>query len=356
MNDLHYAVVVGINRYPAIGDLQGARGDACRFRDWLVEPGGGSLPEANVHLVTATKEDELTDDFLNAVPTKEYVDRALYRAHTAAGEAVRARPEEERSDAWRATRLYVFLAGHGFSPTNNSDAALLMANAARDYMGSHVAVRQYLNWYESASPFHEVVFLADCCRTRFGGVEVFAPPFTGSTEAPEDVDYFVGFATSLGDPAYEEQNPDRDRARGHFTTAVLEGLRGAKPTPEGTVTSDSLADFVGPCVRARTKEALIPQKAKFIKGTNTPMIFAEGLERSADPVTLRFPAGFRGWVQLRGGDLDESPLRLHVEAEESVEKLAAGYYRATPESWTAPDFRNGGFFEVLTGGGNGVQL
>lgn len=188
------------------------------------------MPAANVHLVTATEEDERTDDFLSAVPTRDYVDRALYRSHTAVGKAVRARPEEEQSDAWRATRLYVFLAGHGFSPSNNSDAALLMANAARDYMGSHIAVRQYLNWYESASPFHEVVFLADCCRTRFGGVEAFAPPFTGSTEAPDDVDYFVGFATSLGDPAYEEQIADRDGARGTSRPRSWKGC-GARAPP-----------------------------------------------------------------------------------------------------------------------------
>ncbi|MEV0321427.1 hypothetical protein ACIBKX_34395 [Streptomyces sp. NPDC050658] len=351
MNDLHYAVVVGINRYPAIGDLQGARGDAGRFRDWLVDPQGGAVPEANVHLVTATKEDELTDDFLCAVPTRENVDKALFRSHRAVMEATRDRPE-----AWRDTRLYVFLAGHGFSPSNNSDAALLMANAARDLMGNHIAVRQYLNWYESASPFHEVVFLADCCRTRFSGVEAFAPPFTGNTEAPEDVDYFVGFATSLGDPAYEEQSPDRDRARGHFTTAILEGLRGAKPTPEGTVTSDSLAEFVGPSVRARTQAALVPQQARFIRGSSTPMIFTQGLASPGDAVTLRFPDGFRGWVQLRGGDPGEPPLRLHVEAAECVEKLKPGLYRATPESVSAADFRDGGFFEVVTGGGNGVQL
>lgn len=356
MNDLHYAVVVGINRYPAIGDLQGARGDACRFYDWLVDPGGGAVPAANVHLVTATEEDERTDDFLSAVPTRDYVDRALYRSHTAVGKAVRARPEEEQSDAWRATRLYVFLAGHGFSPSNNSDAALLMANAARDYMGSHIAVRQYLNWYESASPFHEVVFLADCCRTRFGGVEAFAPPFTGSTEAPDDVDYFVGFATSLGDPAYEEQIADRDGARGHFTTAVLEGLRGASATPAGTVTSDGLANYVTTSVRARTGGALVPQQARFITGASAPMVFTRGVEDPSAPVTLRFPEGFRGWVQLRGGAPGEPPIRLHVDAAESVEKLKPGMYRAMPESVNAVDFRDGGFFEVMTGGGNGVQL
>jgi uncharacterized caspase-like protein len=353
MNDLHHAVVVGINRYPAIGDLQGPRGDALRFRDWLVDPTGGAVPEANVQLVTASDEDELAADVMSAVPTRENVNHALYGALRAVRLAIADRPEEERYEAWRRSRLYVFLAGHGIAPFGG-DAALLMANAAIDLLGNHIAVRQYLNWYESASPFHEVVFFADCCRTRFGGVAAFGPPFTDTTEAPEEVDCLVGFATSLGDPAYEQQHPDPDLARGYFTTALLEGLRGASATPEGTVTSDSLADYVVRHVVDRTR-GLIPQEARFIRGTSAPMILARGLEAGTFPVTLRFPDGFRGWVQLRGRDVD-APRRLHVDAVESVEKLAPGFYRVTPESVTAVDFRDSGFFEVVTGGGNGVQL
>ncbi|WP_030573241.1 hypothetical protein [Streptomyces aureocirculatus] len=80
MNDLHHAVVVGINRYPAITDLRGARGDA---------------------------------------------DHALYRTNTAARAAV-----EGDAAAWPGTRLYVSLAGHGTAPFGG-DAALLVGRGVR---------------------------------------------------------------------------------------------------------------------------------------------------------------------------------------------------------------------------------
>jgi hypothetical protein len=47
-NELHYAIVVGINRYPGIGDLSGARAGAEQLAAWLSDPDVGSLPKANV--------------------------------------------------------------------------------------------------------------------------------------------------------------------------------------------------------------------------------------------------------------------------------------------------------------------
>ena len=44
-------MVVGINQYPAISNLQHACQDAADFHDWLVN--GAGVPGANVKLVTA---------------------------------------------------------------------------------------------------------------------------------------------------------------------------------------------------------------------------------------------------------------------------------------------------------------
>ena len=57
MNDLHYGVCVGINRYPAYPDreLAFARADALAFREWLVAPDGGELPTDNAKMVMATE-------------------------------------------------------------------------------------------------------------------------------------------------------------------------------------------------------------------------------------------------------------------------------------------------------------
>ncbi|MGH4031913.1 caspase family protein [Actinomycetota bacterium Odt1-20B] len=349
MNSLHYAVVVGINRYPAISDLRGPRGDAQRFAEWLVDPAGGDVPAANVTLVAATEEDEQVTDYTCAKPTTANVVRALIRAHDAVRQAL-----EERPESWAETRLYVFLAGHGIAPFGG-DAALLMADAAMHMLGNHIAVGKYVEWYESASPFHEVVFFADCCRTRFGTVAPFAPPFTETNETPDKVNWLIGYAASLGDPAYESLPADPDQARGYFTTALLEGLRGAggATVTDGAVTSDKLRNYVQQHVLERAR-GVVSQRATFRTQLSEPLVLARLQGNGAYPVTLRFPAGFRGWVELRGR-LDE-PRRVFVEKDESVESLVPGLYRMIPDSDMAPDFRNDGFFEVVTGGGNGVQF
>jgi hypothetical protein len=49
MNELHFGLCVGIDRYPGFPgrDLSSASGDARSFRDWLVAPAGGALPAGN---------------------------------------------------------------------------------------------------------------------------------------------------------------------------------------------------------------------------------------------------------------------------------------------------------------------
>jgi hypothetical protein len=58
VNEHHYAVVVGINRYPGLSDLRGARADAGAFADWLERPDGGAVPPANVNFGTASATPE----------------------------------------------------------------------------------------------------------------------------------------------------------------------------------------------------------------------------------------------------------------------------------------------------------
>jgi hypothetical protein len=62
-NEHHYAVVVGINRYPGIRDLQAARRDAEDFANWLRDPSGGALPDDDDHIieVPASTDEEVLD-------------------------------------------------------------------------------------------------------------------------------------------------------------------------------------------------------------------------------------------------------------------------------------------------------
>jgi KaiC/GvpD/RAD55 family RecA-like ATPase len=68
MNDLHFAVVVGIDLYPGIRNLNSARGDAQAFSDWLKDAAGGALPGANVQLIL---EQGPFDTAESAKPTRD---------------------------------------------------------------------------------------------------------------------------------------------------------------------------------------------------------------------------------------------------------------------------------------------
>src|SRR3989337_3461357 len=110
LNDLHYAVVVGINRYPGIGDLSGARADAEALGEWLRDPDGGGLPASNVKTVSVTETEEAGfAGARGARPTRDEIDYALQDVR----DAVRTKLGADQQ-LWEKTRLSLYVAGHGF--------------------------------------------------------------------------------------------------------------------------------------------------------------------------------------------------------------------------------------------------
>src|SRR5437764_1445502 len=110
MNEQHYGVVVGINRYPGLpSSLRFARGDADAFRKWLIDPDGGSVPKANVLQVVAAKraESKFTDP-ADARPTQAQVFGALRDVNARAKTKIADDPNE-----WLRSRLYLYVSGHG---------------------------------------------------------------------------------------------------------------------------------------------------------------------------------------------------------------------------------------------------
>src|SRR4051812_18328199 len=108
MNDLHFGVVVGIDRYPGIEDLCYARSDAIAFHTWLTDPAQGAVPEDNTALITAPP-DARFETAADARPTQRQVNDALL-GFTRAATRVAA------GGGWARTRLYLYVAGHGYAP------------------------------------------------------------------------------------------------------------------------------------------------------------------------------------------------------------------------------------------------
>ncbi len=346
MNDHHYAVVVGINRYPGLSDLTGARADAEAFATWLEDPAGGGLPAKNVTRVMATAQEEATfGDPGGARPVREQIEDALADAATAVRAAVKADP-----GVWDETRLYVYVAGHGLAPSGG-EGALYLANARED-ASRHLELAEYRKWCTRCAYFHEVVFFADCCRTRDSTTRVLAPTLT-DCDAPFDnrpTTWVVGFGSGLGDPTYE------DHARGYFTRALIEGLTNAKPDETGAVTAATLAPYVKTTVAEETKKKRYPQTAELYGDLGARVVFRT--QPPAAPavrqVTISFPPGYAGTVELRRG---VQPVGTHDAASESWSlPLEEGRYEIAPVSAAPPAaFAEDGLFTVV-GADRDVQL
>lgn len=214
-----FGVVVGIRYYPKLPGhtLFGPVNDATDFRDWLVRSDGGDIPPHQVILITSTgPEDPLPDgdaimDTIN--------DRILAAPH-----------EQKRAAAGR--RLYLYFAGHGFSPAPGTDC-LLVARAT-EQSGANLAISAYATYF--LAWFREVVVIGDFCRTRFTGWEArttFGHPVRkmggGKTT-------FVRWFASEDGMESREAPPGDPAARGRFTRTLLAGLDAVRKDGAVTVT------------------------------------------------------------------------------------------------------------------------
>lgn len=351
-NDLHYAVVVGIGSYPGISDLKSPLRDAKDFCKWLVTDGG--LPCRNVVRVRSSRQ---YDDVFAAQPTRTDVNNALRRVNSEMEKRVKSRPLDRSK-----TRLYLYVSGHGISP-DGSEAALLMANAGRDAWGENIPCAAYLRRYEKCQFFGEVVIFADCCRLR-QSAEFFGPPFDvdGNTNVM-GVNSFLGFATQLGDAAYEPTDgASADQARSYFTQALLEGLKGsAADAVTGEINTVTLTNYTTGRVKALTADKRYPQVPKMQVDPARPIVFRSGNPGALLPgkprhqITIDLPRRFIGDAVLE--DARFLPVSTHTAGSGAwVVSLEDGFYQVRPiAERDGRSFQNQGLFGVL-GEDKHVQL
>lgn len=354
MNELHYAVVVGIDRYPGISDLTGAKADATKFAEWLLHPEGGALPRDNVQVLVKSPDEEATYMSLEtAEPTQDSIDDALRNVVN----AIRAHLDVDRS-AWPRTRLYLYVAGHGFAPAW-SEGSFLVANAGPGIYSRNLDLPKYRAYCSACAFFSEVVIFADCCRTRVQPGPEGTGPRLDPCPTPfvdREPTWLIGFAAEVGRDAYELTFGEDDEARGYFTRALLEGLRGSAADSTGAVTARSLADHVVQVVETTTRDKRFPQQARF-PGDVPALVFrpaSETVTRAKRPVTIVFPPGYTARVVLR---LNLKPIIKHDTAEGPLRiELQDGYYEVAPDAGEpAAAFADNGLFKV-SGEGRNVSL
>ena len=210
MNQWHFAVVVGIDKYPAIRDLKFAKGDAEEFAKWLEYPQGGALPKGNIAKVVADVPDGTPRE--DAIPARIEVIKELRKFRDKVDNHIKENPDD-----WELTRLYFYVSGHGIAP-DPRDAALLMANSGPEDYGENIACSLLLDFLLKNQPFHEVVVFADCCRERVTGAPLVGLPWTNTERDNGQVLKVVGCATYFGDLAYE---PSEEEAKSLTNCAVI---------------------------------------------------------------------------------------------------------------------------------------
>jgi hypothetical protein len=298
MNDLHFAIVVGIDEYPAIGHLRAARADAVAFDAWLADPAGGAVPQQNRHLIVRPPAGGAGPlERANARPVQTEVRQALVDIMEE-GERLFQRDAE----AWENSRLYFYVSGHGMA-SNFADAALLMANAGRNWWNERVSCTEILSHLiEWQQPFQEIVVFADCCRHRIEG----APPVSLGFDQWRNDRGFIRraycFATAFGQAAYEPSRAG-DELRGYFTRALLEGLRGEVAPAGQPIHSLNLRDYIERRVPALTRDVRGgPQDPEFYASRVHPLVFVPSSPGRRLWDLRLHRRTFAGPVSLIGGD------------------------------------------------------
>src|ERR1044071_2749988 len=285
-----YAIVVGINKYPALGDLVGPEADARDFHAWLIDPQGGGVPEANVTLLLSSNYPAAAQ--LKSKPQVSDIE-AVFDDYV-----VKGRDEGSVGD-----RLYLYFAGHGFAPSLE-DAALLMANASRGMTGYHIPGRKYANWFRQAAFFKEVVLFMDCCRENYALSAMRNVPYDPMSGDPPATAFFA-FATQWSRAAREGPWGDGGAMRGLFTLALLAGLRGgAARNANGQITGDALQSFVFNFVRKKFTEGSDQEEhpdPEFFYDAMKPVVFgAPDVPGAAVPLAAAEAYSVR--IAIQNGD------------------------------------------------------
>ncbi|HEX8623031.1 MAG TPA: hypothetical protein VF718_13775 [Allosphingosinicella sp.] len=306
--DRHFALVVGLTKYPQLGDpppshLEGPENDAEAVYEWLVANGGGGLdsaldreqdPDRRDPAKAAWRIAKVTSSpWLNGPdpgPPRDEIQRALREL------AARAEAGRSGLTAQLGRRLYVFAAGHGFSPTLN-EGCLHAGDADQLSTDTNVFFTRWLRLFQEAGYFRETVLWMDCCMNRDRS-SASLPTVQVQVSSDPPGPSFVAFAARRPLRAVERPTGPNGEKRGVFTTVLLEGLNGAAVNPYGMITGRSLADWLRNAqlyrIDGADAEDVAVSKEPEILREDQELVFRRGMKPLTYPVELSFADGAAG--------------------------------------------------------------
>lgn len=233
-----WALIVGVSRYrdTRFPTLQGPERDAREFHAWVTSPkGGGITKKSQVKLIVSPKAGGSRSG-AKPKPTVEQITEFFEELERL------AKTNAARKNSLRVgRRLYIFLSGHGFMPTEE-ETALLTANAQMEML-HHLPGKAWANLFYKGLRFEEILLFMDCCRPMVPKTPLSVPLLRIAPDPKyrEMGKVFYVFATT-SDRSARERVMDDGKVHGVFTRALLDGLTGAAIT-DPNQTDVSTADL-----------------------------------------------------------------------------------------------------------------
>jgi CHAT domain/Caspase domain len=226
----HYAVLVTINRYPGLQDLQGPENDGDALKVWLLDPVGGDVAAENVRHVRSSDFGPMKDPY-DANPTERELVRVL--------DAWMRKP-----GGWHervGQRLYLYFAGHGFTAGSSISDPALFSAVAQHGDPAHIAGYRYAAKIANAGFFEEIVLVMDCCQDVLKASQVLEPTWSPpDRNQAANVKLLQAYGAPRGRKAFERALQPGSPARGLFSTVWTEALYTALPDSDGWVTGQTV--------------------------------------------------------------------------------------------------------------------
>jgi len=270
-----WALVVGINHYPRAGvdPLEGAVHDAKRFYDWVTDPKGGDVPidvdPNKSHAVLLTSPDPAL-----LGPPQPVFSQIFQFFENLMG----------KLDNTTGRRLYIYLSGHGISPSGQEsvrNAALLMANATAPSPLHCFPGNIWAEGTRSAARFREVVLIMDCCRDLKTNATIIPFVFGEAVADSKDCRLIEAYATDWDSKARELAFPPANQKQGVFTRSLLEVLKAGRMN--GTLLKESVKKHLAQALKDE-KKAQNPQIGR--DEELAKVIFNEQAEDPKTPVSI----------------------------------------------------------------------
>ena len=230
--DKHFALLVGLSEYPAVGKLKGTVNDLHDVCDWLsIEL---KVPRENIICWTDTPK------LFRRPSSDDFYDWILDWGE-------KAKQKQGRFPLGK--RLYVYYAGHGYNATTGQQSMIMPRSTPETWnMVPMIPLRESLRL---RAHFEEIVVVFDACRDVLGYAKDAI--WLDQPEAAKDsnqVRVFSAFASKSGKKAKEVEFT-KGKWAGVLTQAFLAGARGYAADDKGVVYAHAMKKFILAAVKEK---------------------------------------------------------------------------------------------------------